>query len=126
MNFTPMLDGNKKLYDFVFPKDEYEFKVVWAREKISKKNNEMIEIVLHVYNNDKTIKVYDYLLEAMAFKIQHFCETTGLENAYADGILTAKMCVGRTGRCLIKVETSGKYKDKNVVEDYCRDEESPF
>ena len=62
-----------------FQKDEYEFKVVWAREKISKKSNEMIEIVLHVYNNGKTIKVYDYLLEAMAFKTQNiFAKPQGL------------------------------------------------
>ena len=62
----------------IFPKGEYEFKVVWAKDGISKAGNGMIEIVHHVFNDGKTIKVYDYLLEAMHFETKtFFAGTTG-------------------------------------------------
>ena len=126
MKFTPMLGENVEVSKEIFPKGEYEFKVVWAKDGISKAGNEMIEIVHHVFNDGKTIKVYDYLLEAMHFKLKHFCGTTGLETAYTEGTLTAKMCVGKTGRCKLEIQSSPGFPDKNIIEDYCKDEEIPF
>ena len=126
MNFTPNHEENETISEEMFPKDEYDFKVVYAKEKKSKSGNDMIEIIVSVYDKGKIIRVYDYLLEAMAFKLKHFCETTGLETAYTEGTLTAKMCVGKTGRCKLEIQSSPGFPDKNIIEDYCKDEEIPF
>lgn len=127
MEFTPI--GNEKeteeLSEELFPEGEYEFRVAYAKNDVSKSHNEMITLAIHVFKNGEYVQVYDYLLEAMMFKLKHFCEATGLEKEYASGTLTAKMCVGKSGRCKVVVQhdKNGKWKDKNAIEDYCVDEE---
>lgn len=128
MKFTPVQNENDKdeVYaDEVFDVGEYEFKVVSAQDSKSKAGNEMIRLGVAVFDNGRQIKIYDYLLEAMKFKLKHFCEAARLEKQYATGTLTSQMCIGKSGRLklTIQVDKYGKYPDKNIVEDYCTDEE---
>jgi hypothetical protein len=71
--------------------------------------------------------VTDYLMPKMAFKLRHFCETTGMMDRYDAGDLMARHCEGRTGRVLIQVEPERKSEDgsktyapKNSVGDYAK------
>lgn len=131
MEFTPI--GTQKetqeLSKELFPEGEYEFRVAWAKAEISKQShNDMITLSLHIFRNGEYIQVYDYLLEAMMFKLKHFCEATGLEKEYASGTLTPGMCMGKSGRCklIIQHDKSGKWKDRNSIDDYCTEEEVQF
>lgn len=132
MEFTPINEKenkNEEIYaDEIFDIGEYEFKVVSARDAKSNAGNEMIKLAIAVFDTGRQIKVYDYLLEAMRFKLKHFCEATGLEKQYNSGTLSPQMCIGKEGRLklTIQVDKSRKYSDKNVVEDYCTDEEIPY
>jgi hypothetical protein len=126
MNFKPKNDAEINSFD-LFPKGEYDFKVLKAKDKVSQNSgNEMIELELDIYSTDgKTARVYDYLLESVAYKLKHFCQAVKLITAYETGNLDADMCIGRTGRCLIEIkqDRTGAYSDKNVVKDYCRPED---
>jgi hypothetical protein len=119
MNFAPK--SEKELKDaLVIPEGEYDYEVIDAEEKTSKKGNEMIEITLKVFHGDSFRTITDYLMEAMAFKLRHFCEAGGIIKLYDNGTLTASDCIGCSGKLKLTIEkdTSGKYSDKNTVKDY--------
>jgi len=117
--------GEEELNQFtIFEEGEYSFRVVEATNQISQAGNEQIKLKLALFDdNDRRGGAYDYLLEAMLFKIKHFCEATGLD--YENEYLDASMCLNKTGRCKVKKE---EYKEKwqNKIEDYCKDEQAAF
>lgn len=118
MNFKPKKETE---LNSLLPKGEYEFKVIKAKEGKSNAGNDMITLVIDIYAPDgNSNRIYDYLLESVAYKLKHFCEAVGLSKEYEDGSLVDSMCVGRGGRCLIDIEIdkNGKYSDKNAVKDY--------
>lgn len=122
MNFTPKKDEELHSSFELFPKGEYDFDVVKAEEQTSSKGNEMIKLEIDIYDpNGRKSRVFDYLLESVAYKLKHFCITTGLTTEYEAGNLTAEMCLNRSGRCMIGIQQdkTGKYDDKNIVKDYC-------
>ena len=86
MKFTPKTEEQ-----LLQPKGEYDFKIAHAEEKISSSGNEMIKLEVTTYQQGRTVTtVFDYLLEAMMFKLIHFCRYTGLEEKYESGELTAE------------------------------------
>jgi len=125
MNFKPKKESelSEKYEQILLPAGEYDFTVTKATDKTSGNGNEMIEMKLdiHIPEGGKA-KVYDYLLEAMHYKLKHFCEATNLVPQYETGSLTAALCTGRTGRCIIviKADKNGTYADRNEVKDYCK------
>ncbi len=125
MNFKPKKDAelNEKYEQTLLPVGEYDFTVTKAVDCTSKNGNEMIklELNIHIPEGGKT-KVYDYLLESMPHKLKHFCEAVNLVAQYEAGNITAVLCKGLSGRCLIdiKVDKTGVYPDSNVVKDYCK------
>ena len=121
MNFTPKKDEELNNFE-IFTPGEYDFDVVKAEDQTSKAANDMIKLELDIYApSGRKTRVFDYLLESIAYKIKHFCTTTGLADAYENGILTADMCLNRSGKCkiIIQSDKNGKYDDKNAVKDYC-------
>lgn len=120
MNFKPKTE--KEIADEnLLPKGEYDFEVVAAEDKVSKKGAEMIQLNVRVFNGESgAYFVRDFLLEQFSFKLRHFCEATGLIEKYEDGSLEALDCEGRVGRLklVIKVDKSGQYPPQNNVADY--------
>ena len=107
----------------VFPKGEYDFEVIKAIDEISKAGNPMIKLEIDIFAPDSCkSRVFDYLLESIAYKLKHFCEAVKLHNEYETGNITADMCSGRSGRCVISIkhDKTGEYPDKNEVRDYCK------
>ena len=106
---------------------EYNFEVLEAVETFSQKGNEMIKLKIKV---DNQITLKDYLLDAMDFKVKHFCEATGLHRLYKSGELRDFDCRGKTGRVLIEVEVgqdrNGEAYDRNSIKDYVPLEELDF
>lgn len=124
MRFTPLTE--QEIYtSLLLPEGSYNFEVITAKEKISKSGREMIELQLKLWGIDgKEHVIFDYLLEAMKFKLIHFCEATGLKEKYGNGNLNATDCEYKTGKVEIIIQSGqtkpdgSKYQDKNSVKDY--------
>lgn len=81
----------------------------------------MIELQLRIYDQrDKAHIIYDYLLEAMDFKVLHFSESSGIQQKYLTGQLTAEDCYGKKGFAEIAIQhpDNPAYRIKNSVKDY--------
>jgi hypothetical protein len=124
MRFNPKSDSELNNYGFL---DEgiYNFEVTEAKDRVSKNGNDMIEVKLKVWSKEgKEHIVFDYLLEAMAFKLKHFADTAGLAAKYEAGELSADDCLGKCGKVEIFLQPGnmrpegGYYPDKNSVKDY--------
>lgn len=104
----------------------YPFEIIAAKDTFSKSGNEMIAITLKIWdaNNHERI-VFDYLLEAMSFKLRHFAEATGLLEKYESGVLLASHCLGKSGYLdlIVQKDKTGQYPDKNAVKDYVTPDE---
>ncbi len=98
----------------------YDFEIVKAEEKVSKKGNAMIELTLSVFPGDdsKPRQVRDWLVGSMELKLNRFCRSVGLEDAYRDGLLTAFACEGVSGKVKLTIDSSTDYGDRNGVKDY--------
>lgn len=126
MRFTPK--SNEELEKEAaargpFSAGVYDFEFTEAVDDISKAGNDMITVTLKIYNEQgESRKVKDYLMESMAFKLRHACETSGLSAAYEAGEIEAADFVGRSGRVKIKVKRQPPYADKNEVADYIVEE----
>jgi hypothetical protein len=119
MKFTPKTEDQLR-EESLMPAGTYDFEVVEASNEKSKKGNDMIKVKLQLWDrNGDTRFLYDYLMEAMMFKLLHFCEATGLSQMFQAGNLSAENCLGRTGKVKIKVgEAQNGYAPKNEVKDY--------
>lgn len=117
MEFTPK-DKKELNAGKLIPAGDYDFEVLAAQEKESSKGNPMIVVKLGVYgpNGGKRF-VTDYLMEALAYKLYHFCEAVGID--YHAGALNADDLPGKCGRVRIKIdEAKDGFDEKNSVKDY--------
>jgi hypothetical protein len=126
MRFTPR--SEKEIAEAnLLPPGFYDFEVFEAEEKISKNNNEMIELKLYVYD-DRGLRrmVRDWLVENVPGKLRSFAAAVGLLEDYEQGHLRADDLVGRPGRVKIGIrkDPAGAYPDQNRVLDYVRPEGS--
>lgn len=128
MIFTPKTEEEVSGVQQLLPDGVYKFKVASAKESMSKSGNPMIELKLEIITpENKSIYCFDYLLEAMAFKLRHFCTAVGLEEKYNAGSVTASDCRNKRGEAEIAIQlgsekpTGGFYPDKNIVKDYKKD-----
>lgn len=109
----------------MMPEGVYPFVVVDAKERTSKNGNEMIELKLEVLDDQNRAHfIFDYLLASMAFKLKHFCESTGLTDKYDADDLRANDCLRKRGFVEIKADKAPRivdgreYPPKNSVKDY--------
>jgi hypothetical protein len=118
MNFTPKTQREID-EDNLLPVGEADFEVMDATDKQSKSGNDMIELKVKIWaTGGGEGFVWDYLLEKMAYKLRHFCYATGLGDKYDSGTITAPDCVGKAGKCMLKVEKQTGYSNKNSIADY--------
>ncbi len=122
MRFTPKSSeelARESAARLCLPPGVYDCEVLEAEDAISKAGNEMIAMVLAVYDSEgQQRKVRDWLLESVAYKLRHACETFGLAEKYEAGELEAGDFIGRPGRVKLKVTKDPNYPDKNSVADY--------
>lgn len=120
MRFTPKTE-EQLVEESLIPAGEYDFCVVSAAEKKSKSGNDMIVVELDIFVNGNARPLRDFLMEAMAFKLRHFCEATGLIEKYNNGTLTALDCENKSGKLKIVIQDSPQYGKQNQVKDYIKD-----
>lgn len=124
MKFTPKTDDELNSMNLI-QEGNYNFEVLEAKSQLSKSGNEMIKVKLGLWDNNGVMRVmFDYLLEAMAHKLHHFCDSTGLREKYNSGELNDTDCLSKTGTVHIVIEKGkekpegGNYPDRNSVKDY--------
>ncbi|CEG60979.1 DUF669 domain-containing protein [Legionella micdadei] len=126
MRFTPKTEEELQLMTLLEP-GIYQFQVSTATNEMSKSGNEMIKLTLNIWDKDGRLHfIYDYLLEAMGYKLRHFCETTGLIDKYDHGEINVTDCINRQGYVELAIQ-EGKLKDngerypsRNSVKDYIK------
>lgn len=100
----------------------YDFEVLESKDRISKNENEMIELNVKLYDTEgRTFRLFDYLVssEGMAYKIRHYASATGQLPQYEKGELRAEDQQGKTGRCQVGIQKARDgYPAKNVIQDY--------
>lgn len=120
MRFAPLSD--KELAEMnMIPEGYYRYKVLEAKDKRSQKGADMIELKIELYMQDRNRQLFDYLLEAMMHKINHFCKANDMLDKYDAGTLTSSDCYGRNGgfvHIAIQKDKTGNYPDKSVIKDY--------
>lgn len=121
MKFQPKTEEELEA-EMIVPDGEYDFTVMEAEERQSKKGNSMIQVKLNVFTEQGDLHLYDYLLEAMAFKLRHFCSSIGVLADYNLGTLEVSDIVGRSGKVKLTSKKEEGYPLKNVVKDYVKKE----
>ena len=120
MNKPPMSREQAKQGDLI-PAGTYPFEVVDASDEISKKGHDMIKLKLKIYLEDGRERIlFDYLLEALEYKLAHFFEAIGKWEKYESGEFSADDCFGSSGevKIYIQKDKDGQYGDKSAVQDY--------
>lgn len=119
----------------------YDAHVEKATAKVSSSGNNMIELVLAVYDkNGVSHSIFDFLVftPSMAWRVIHFCESAGLMKEYEDKKFHPDLLIGRNvsvkiikkkGNEIPEDKLNGKapgarYPDKNGIEDYVKKETS--
>ncbi len=109
----------------------YAFEVMDASDELSKQKyaidgtplprSEMIKLKLKIYMPDGTERIlFDYLTEALEYKMAHFFDCVGLWDKYSTAEVNADDCYGRSGELKVYTQKSKDpmYGDKSSVADY--------
>ena len=117
MRFTPL---NEEDCLRLLPDGEYPFLVENAESARSKSGSEMIKLTLSVHDSaGRNVTIYDYLLEALMFKVKHFADAVGMQDKYEAGGYEATDCIGKKGICKVgRQEAQNGYPPKNTIRDY--------
>jgi hypothetical protein len=121
MNINKPLSIQELKQGDLIPKGIYKFEILNAEDTISKSGNDMIKLQIKIWLEDGRERiVFDYLLEALEYKLGHFADVVGLMDQYNSKTLNSYDCIGKCGsvKIGIQVDKSGQYPDKNIVVDY--------
>ena len=141
MQFKPKTDEEIQA-EGLWPEGKYGFEIIdqvsfgdnilETKDTVSKSGNDMIQIVVRVYNdNGQQTHVIDYLLEAFSKKLKGAAYACGLGSQYESGQLEARDFIGKQGNLYLGIQKgrpkddgSGNYPDRNTVTEYARDEQT--
>ena len=99
----------------------YDFEFIESEDSVSQAGNDMIVVKLKVYNDQgETRTVKDWLLEAIAYKLKHACETCGLGPQYERGEVESFDFLNRSGKVKLGVKDNF-----NTVVDYIIQKNAP-
>lgn len=109
-----------------WPPGVYDAEITSAIEKLSKAGNDMIELTLQVYHPEDgaTRQVFDWVLEAVAYKLRHCCEAAGLSAAYEAGSLEAWQLEGKSVKVKLGIDAKAEIK-RNKIMDYVVSSDAP-
>lgn len=96
-------------------------KVYSTSDCTSKNGNDMIMLVVNVFNDNGDTKILmDYLLEIAASKLRNAAVACNLLDKYESGQLFASDFIGKKGDLRIGIEKdkTGQYADKNKILNY--------
>jgi len=99
----------------------YPAEIRGAIEKVSARDNDMIETELVVFDTDGSERQFrDWLVDTPrgAAKLRHACEAAGVLDRYEAGEISASSFRNKCCRVQIGIEKKRGYPDRNVIEDY--------
>jgi hypothetical protein len=105
----------------LLPAGEYDFEIIGAENKRFSTGSEGIALRVGVYTSTGAQRfVNDNLIfqDNCMFKVSNFAKSVGLYDAYKAGNIDAQDCIGRSGKCKLKIEPEGDYPAKNSVASY--------
>lgn len=133
MKFQPKSDQDfakeeqERKEAYLWPAGIYDYEVLTAVDKESKKGNPMTELLVKLFKEDgKEQKVSDYIGDWNLFKLKHICEANGKLDLYEAGNVEDHELYGATGKCRVGVQKGSQkddgsfYPDKNVIQDYLK------
>lgn len=118
--FKPKTDKELQAENLL-PVGEYDFEILGAENKTFRTGSEGIALKVGVFTSTGAQRfVNDNLIfqDSCMFKVSNFAKCVGLYEAYKAGNIDAQDCVGRTGKCKLKIEEQGEYPAKNTVASY--------
>jgi len=119
MRFTPKSEKELQAERGILKAGNADFEVLKAAEKISNAGNPMIELNIKVWDEDgKSGQIFDYLVSTAQWKIRNFAEAIGNLELYESGDFPAEALLGKSGRCVLKLEKSEQYGDQIKIKDY--------
>lgn len=104
-------------------KGTYEFYCQKATAGTSKNGNNTIALELVVYDENKRERIVkDWLvdIDAMHYKIKHFCETTDQLDIYMADEFSPEHCINKRGYVMIDVRKDDRGIFVNKVSDYVK------
>lgn len=129
MKFAPKTETELETMSLLEP-GIYPFQVTQASNEISKSGNDMLKLTVMIWDKGGSMHyIYDYLLEAMGYKLRHFCESTGLMGKYEKGELYPQDCMNAQGNLEIIIQEGkdkgdgSRYPSRNSVKDYIKKDE---
>jgi hypothetical protein len=120
VRFTPKTE-KELAEDGLWEPGIYDFEILGAEEATSKAGNDMIKLRVKIFNQSGGSQiVFDYLMEAVAYKLRHAAEACGLLKQYEGGTLEAYDFEGKSGQAKVSIQKdkTGQYPDKNGIADY--------
>lgn len=118
MRFDPISEQEAKAEQFsAWETGIYDFEVIAAEEKVSKKGNPMfaLEVTLFKPNGaSRKCKAWIVLTEGMRWQLRHFCEATGMAKQYMGGEIADRDLVGKTGSAQVGINDNGY----NCIDDW--------
>lgn len=103
----------------MLPAGEYDFTIDKAEDKISRSQNEMIELSLTIFTGNGERRMKDWVMDKVAHKLRHFAYAVGVGPMYEAGALVAQELVGRSGKVILKQgKAQGDFPARNEVADY--------
>ena len=104
----------------------YDFTIASAEEKLSKSNNDMFALKLHVFDAEgKERIIFDWILPSFPKKYKHLHDALGLLDLYQSGETKSEDLVGKSGKLSLGIgkpyiDNSGVERVNNTVVDYVK------
>jgi len=118
MKITPMTEREVAELGLLTP-GLYDFEIVRAKDGHSKKGAEMITLGVKCFHPDGNLIVSSWLVNQEGFaqrNIRRFAAATGLLEKYEAGELTSEDCVGRTGKCTVKIREADRGPENSIAD----------
>ncbi len=116
-------NANQMRSDALIKEGRYKFRVQDAREKRSTNGNDMINLKLYLKINGREVLYWDSLIfmPKMFWKVEHFCEATGLTDKIEQGRLMPQDCFDRQGYIdIIQKQDAQTGEMTNQTKDYVK------
>lgn len=122
MQFNPLTEQEIQTAHLI-PEGIYDYVVVYAKEEISRAQNQYIDMQIRVFSDKGERTVFTNL--AFIKLLKHFCDVNNMQDKYLAGKVEDKDCINKSGgKVVIGIEPEkpreggGTYRAKNIVMDY--------
>lgn len=121
MRFQPKSDAELRQERGLIEPGLCQFEIVSAEETKSKAGNDMLKLILKVWDkNGREGTIFEYLTADFQWKLKSLCVAIGKASLYESGSITPDDLVGHSGQAEIYIakDKTGKYGDAPKVKHF--------